>query len=172
MLSSYHQILGVNENCSLSELKIAFRQKAKIFHPDVNENAHAQEDFIKINEAYLYLKSLKETPKVEQVNETSDLWKQNERARAKAKAYYYAKMRYEEYKKTQIYKASRIFNPIFLILALPFGVFMFISPIIFITYNFIKGIPIIPENYVALAGFTFIGIIAARVIIKQIKYNL
>jgi len=114
MLSSYCQILGVNENYSLSDLKLAFRQKAKEYHPDVNNSVNAQDDFIKINEAYLYLKRLKETLKVEENNETTDLWKENERKRAKAKAYFYAKMRYEEYKKTEIYKASRIFNPIFL----------------------------------------------------------
>ncbi len=172
MLQNYYQILGVNQNYSLSELKIAFRQKAKLFHPDVNGDIDAQDNFIKINEAYIYLKSLKETPNTPIGSEASEIWKQNERERAKAKAYFYARMKYEEYKKSQHYKASRILNPIFLIIALPFGVFMFLSPIIFITYNLVKGIPIIPENYVALVGFTVIGIIAAKIIIKQINYNL
>ncbi|MFC2137818.1 J domain-containing protein [Bacteroidota bacterium] len=172
MLFDYYQILGVKENCSLSELKMAFRQKAKIFHPDVNNDYNAQDNFIKLNEAYLYLKSLKETPNIGVESELNNVWKKNERERAKAKAYFYARMRYEEYKKSKVYKASRILNPIFLIIALPFGIFMFTSPFIFITYNKIKGIPVIFENYVALAGFSIIGIIAAVVIIKQIKYNL
>ena len=47
-----YNILGVQEGASESEIKKAFREKAKEFHPDVNPRVDAQEIFIKLFDAY------------------------------------------------------------------------------------------------------------------------
>ena len=47
-----YNILGVKEGVSESEIKRAFREKAKKVHPDVNPRADAQEIFIKLFDAY------------------------------------------------------------------------------------------------------------------------
>ena len=51
-MSHYHKILGVDENCSLKEIKMAYRRLAKKYHPDLNFSENAQQKFIEINEAY------------------------------------------------------------------------------------------------------------------------
>jgi len=55
-MSNYYQILGISQFAEASEIKRAFRQKAKNLHPDVNKNHGAQGQFQRINEAYQILK--------------------------------------------------------------------------------------------------------------------
>ena len=51
----YYEILGVPRNASSDDLKSAFRQQARQYHPDVNKSADAEERFKEINEAYAVL---------------------------------------------------------------------------------------------------------------------
>ena len=53
----YYKILGLDTNkVSIDEIKIAFREQAKKYHPDVNmQNKKAEERFKDINEAYKIL---------------------------------------------------------------------------------------------------------------------
>lgn len=49
----YYQILGVDRNASEQEIKKAYRQLARKYHPDVNPgNKQAEEKFKEINEAF------------------------------------------------------------------------------------------------------------------------
>lgn len=51
----FYEILGVNRNSSENDIKIAYRQLAKQYHPDLNKNSNAQEKFIELNNAYTEL---------------------------------------------------------------------------------------------------------------------
>ncbi len=52
----YYEILGVNKNASPEDIKRAFRQLARKWHPDVNPgNKEAEEKFKEINEAFQVL---------------------------------------------------------------------------------------------------------------------
>ncbi len=48
----YYEVLGVAREASPDELKSAFRQLARQYHPDVNKDPGAEEKFKEINEAY------------------------------------------------------------------------------------------------------------------------
>jgi molecular chaperone DnaJ len=48
----YYEILGIPRTASQDEIKQAFRKLARQFHPDVNNDADAEEKFKEINEAY------------------------------------------------------------------------------------------------------------------------
>jgi len=56
MASDYYRTLGVKRNADDNEIKKAFRQLAKKFHPDANpDNPQAEARFKEINEAYATL---------------------------------------------------------------------------------------------------------------------
>ena len=57
IFKDYYKILGLNTNkVSIDEIKIAFREQAKKYHPDVNKQTkNAEERFKDINEAYKIL---------------------------------------------------------------------------------------------------------------------
>lgn len=51
----YYEVLGVPKGASGDEIKSAFRSLARKYHPDVSEEANAEEKFKEINEAYAVL---------------------------------------------------------------------------------------------------------------------
>lgn len=57
MSRDYYDVLGVNRGASEDEIKQAYRQKAKQYHPDANpNNPSAEARFKEINEAYEVLR--------------------------------------------------------------------------------------------------------------------
>jgi len=48
----YYKILEISHDASLEDIKHAYRIKAKLVHPDVNNSPKAQEVFVIVNEAY------------------------------------------------------------------------------------------------------------------------
>lgn len=55
MAKDYYQILGVKKDASQEDIKKAFKQLARKYHPDVNPNKEAEEKFKEINEAFQVL---------------------------------------------------------------------------------------------------------------------
>jgi molecular chaperone DnaJ len=51
----YYEILGVSRTATPEEIKAAFRKLARQYHPDVSQEANAEERFKEINEAYAVL---------------------------------------------------------------------------------------------------------------------
>lgn len=48
----YYEVLGVDKNASVEDIKKAFRKAARQYHPDVNKAADAEEKFKEAKEAY------------------------------------------------------------------------------------------------------------------------
>ncbi len=55
MPRDYYEVLGVPRNASKDDLKKAFRQLARQYHPDVSSEPNAEDRFKEINEAYTVL---------------------------------------------------------------------------------------------------------------------
>ncbi len=63
----YYETLGVDKNASDAEIKKAFRQLAKKYHPDSNPgNAEAEKNFKEVNEAYEVLSDENKKAKYDQ----------------------------------------------------------------------------------------------------------
>lgn len=59
----YYKILGINENASQEDIKKAYRNLAKEYHPDVNPDKSAEEKFKEISNAYEVLSNPSEKQK-------------------------------------------------------------------------------------------------------------
>lgn len=53
---TYYEILGVSEDASFEDIRAAFRQRAREFHPDVNKSPDAVDRMQEVNEAYEVLR--------------------------------------------------------------------------------------------------------------------
>ena len=80
MAEDLYEILGVSRSASDAEIKKAYRQKARKYHPDVNQNDDGLKNkFLKINEAYEVL-SDKKTRR--DYDEFGEKWKHAEQLRS------------------------------------------------------------------------------------------
>lgn len=68
IFKDYYKILGLETNkVNIEEIKIAFREQAKKYHPDVNSGKAAEERFKDINEAYRILSNNRERRRYDKI---------------------------------------------------------------------------------------------------------
>lgn len=129
-IENYYKILGLDSNATKEDIMCAYREKAKQLHPDRNPSPDVHEQFVLLVEAYNFLSDPK--PKkvgweMESEVPTESQWEHRERARMQARKY--AKMRYEEFKKTNHYKNTQAAKTIFEHLHFLALVTLFLSPL-------------------------------------------
>ena len=68
IFKDYYKILGLETNkVNIDEIKVAFREQAKKYHPDVNAGTAAEERFKDINEAYRVLSDNRSRKKYDRI---------------------------------------------------------------------------------------------------------
>src|SRR5215217_2481505 len=74
----YYEVMGVQRTATQDEIKRAYRKLARKFHPDVSKEAHAEDRFKELQEAYEVLKDPEKRVAYDQLG--SD-WKANQEFR-------------------------------------------------------------------------------------------
>jgi len=135
MQKNYYEILGIEQDASLEEIKATYRQLAKRYHPDLNKSPDAHDRFIEITEAYEVLANPvlqrqyyhMRTAANEEVIKAA--YEKAERA-AHENARHYARMKYEKFVKQQeAFKKSGWYD---LVLLLHYTARILVFPIIII----------------------------------------
>ena len=68
-MENLYQVLGIAENASEEEIKLAYRKLAKKYHPDAHpDDAACEKKFQEINEAYSVLSSPEKRKKYDETN--------------------------------------------------------------------------------------------------------
>lgn len=165
-MSHYHSVLGIPSSATKEEIKKAYRKKARQYHPDINPAPDAHERFIEITEAYECLtnfRSPKNTKKQKPVSK-EDL-ENMRREKARKRAAYYAKMKYEKFTQTAYYKKSQAANVVFDHLFLLISIFLICAPILGLILSDHTG-------FMAGALITFFTIpLWAKIFTKDFKVN-
>jgi hypothetical protein len=94
-MRDYYQILEVSETSSLEEIKQAYRNLAKRYHPDINKSPEAHQRFIEISEAYEVLVQRKTEQDVTSAEVDYEEFLRDIREAAKKQA----RMRYERFER-------------------------------------------------------------------------
>lgn len=160
-LADYFQVLGLPADSSVEDIKRAYRQKARMYHPDLNHSPEAKDKFISATEAYEFLIANFDriTDTEESYREAMEYWRKYRMDRAKRRANAYARASYISFKKTKFYKATRFFDGTTIILSLAFSILVIVFTIygyIFRLRHPIKGYdPNLSMVLLLLMGMTF-----------------
>jgi hypothetical protein len=135
--SEYYQILGLTSGASIDEIKRAYRQKARMFHPDINHSPEAKDNFITATEAYEFLIAnhgmLAQDD--EAFRKAMDHWRKYRQARSRMRANAYARASYVRFRKTRFYRTTRILDGTSIIFSLAISVTVIIFTIIGYLYS-------------------------------------
>ena len=142
-LSEYYQVLDLPLNSSVNDIKKAYRQKARQYHPDINHSPDARDKFILVTEAYDFLinnhnKILKDEEAYRQAMENWRKYRQN-KTRQRARAYSHAS--YIRFKKSEFYRTTRIFDGTTIIFGLILSITMVIYTVAGYIYRVLNPLP-------------------------------
>ncbi len=181
-MADYYQILQIPKGASINDVKKAYRRLAHLYHPDVSKLENARDRFIEINEAYQYLSNKIELEekfnKWDQTDlkDTSqtviDAWIAAERARIREQARRHAQMKFNNFKKTEIYRTTeRLTNTLYVFMLMLGLVVLFGS--IFGTYTEVKKNPVLFNASYIFSGFMIfvIGVIMTSYSIFKIMLS-
>jgi len=111
-INNYYEILGIQSNASIDDIKKAYRKKARLYHPDINPAPDAKDHFISITEAYEFLIANYQKIKTDDqlYQQAMEDWRKYRQDRSRKRASVYARSSYETFKSTKFYKTTRIFD--------------------------------------------------------------
>ncbi|MFM7770762.1 MAG: J domain-containing protein [Bacteroidota bacterium] len=119
-MKNYYAVLGIQSSASEAEIKKAYRDGCKKYHPDLNAHPDAHLMFIEIHEAYeflcdetnrrLYHRSISSDHKRQGNQQKYQNWQQQKSREAQKRATYYAQQDFESFKKSKYYKLASNIN--------------------------------------------------------------
>ncbi len=141
--SEYYQILGLSSTASIDEIKRAYRQKARMYHPDINNSPEAKDLFILATEAYEFLIAnhglLADDD--EAFRQAMDDWRKYRQDRSRMRANAYARASYIRFKKTKFYRTTRILDGTSIIFSLIISIVVIIYTIFGYIYRLKHPLP-------------------------------
>jgi hypothetical protein len=153
-LNDYYNILGLQNNSSIDEIKKAYRVKARLYHPDINQSPEAKDLFIAATEAYEFLLANHNSIRsdFEAYEKAMEDWRKYRRDKSHRRATAYARSSYSTFTNTKFYKSTRILDGTSIVISFLISVFVIIFTVIGYTYRLKHPLPGMEKPSV----FTFI----------------
>jgi len=164
--SGYFDVLGLNTDASVDEIKKAYRQKARMYHPDINNSPEAKDLFIQATEAYEFLISNYSHLNDNDAgyNQAMEDWRRYRQDRSRKRATVYARASYIRFKKTSFYRTTRILDGTSIIYALVISVLILLYTVFGYLYRLKHPLPeeenptVIVFLMFLLIGMTFFAV--------------
>ncbi|TRX02029.1 DnaJ domain-containing protein [Flavobacterium gawalongense] len=135
----YYKVLNISENATLEEIKKAFRELAKEYHPDKNKSIDASQKFRDVFEAYEILKDKitkdifderrrkfynKQSAEFKNEKYTKSETYEHVKKEANKRAEYFSRMTFDDFIQSSIFMLKKATSKFALILMFLFGLFM------------------------------------------------
>lgn len=142
-LADYYLILELPVNSSLNDIKKAYRQKARQYHPDINPSPEAKDMFIMATEAYEFLLAnyAKNSFDEKAYRQAMEDWRKYRQDRSRQRAKAYAQTSYPRFTNTKFYRSTRILNGTSIIFSLIISIMVIVYTIIGYTYRLHHPLP-------------------------------
>jgi hypothetical protein len=142
-LKDYYRLLGLLPEASVEDIKKAYRNKARQFHPDINHSPDAKDIFISVTEAYDFLIAYHERIITdEEAYQKAMLdWRKYRQTRSRRRANAYARTSYSKFRNTSFYKTTRIFDGTAIVYGFLISVMVIVYTIIGYFYRLHHPIP-------------------------------
>jgi hypothetical protein len=142
-ITDYYEILGLQSNSTIDEIKKAYRKKARLYHPDINPSPDAKDLFICITEAYEFLISNHDKLKSDEqtFRDAMEEWRIYRQDRSRKRANVYARTSYVKFKDTKFYKTTRIFDSTGIIFSFLVSIMVLIYTVYGYTYRLRHPMP-------------------------------
>lgn len=141
--SEYFEVLDLQSGASIDDIKRAYRQKARMYHPDINHTPGAKDLFIQATEAYEFLIANFEAITSDEAafRQSMEEWRKYRQDRSKMRANAYARASYARFKKSQFYKTTRILDGTTIIFSLIVSIIIILCTVIGYFYRLSHPIP-------------------------------
>lgn len=135
----YYKVLNISENATLEEIKKAFRELAKEYHPDKNKSSDASVKFREVFEAYEILKDKitkdifderrrkfynRKSAEFNNEKYTNSETYENVKKEANKRAEYFSRMTFDDFLQSSIFMLKKATSKFALLLMFLFGLFM------------------------------------------------
>jgi hypothetical protein len=140
----YFKVLGLPESASRNDVKRAYRDLAKLWHPDVNREPNAPAVFILINEAYEFLlddqrrenfgstrrQSREDAVLRAQREARYKQWVETQRRAARERAAENARSSFDTFVESRIYRTAMVLNRVYDYIFLSLATLIVIVPLV------------------------------------------
>ncbi len=170
-LADYYRILGLPVNSSFDEIKKAYRQKARLYHPDINPSPEAKDMFIRATEAYEFLIANFDkmtTSDGEAYRQAMEDWRKYRQDRSRQRARVYARTSYVRFKNTKFYKTTRILDGTSIIFSLIISIMVLLITVFGYTYMLRNPVP--GQDKPSVFGFIMLLILGMTFFVISLIY--
>ncbi|NMC40499.1 MAG: DnaJ domain-containing protein [Bacteroidales bacterium] len=170
--SGYLNVLGLKRDCSLQDIKKAYRRLASEYHPDHNTSPDAADKFIAVTEAYEFLITnfSKLAYEDNEFIRAMEEWQKYRGRQARQRADAFARASYSAFSKTDFYKTTRFFNKTTIIISVIISLVVLFLSVFGYIYRINHPIPGIKDpSVLVLIIFIMLGIVLSFISYVHLK---